>query len=471
MIQEITIENYKSIQSLSIELGRVTVFIGENGCGKSNILEAIALGSAAAADKLDNEFLAPRGIRVTEPKLMRSAFDVENLDKEIRVSFKPQNKEKISFILQHNNQSYSSWEYKLEGAALMDSFSKTETSTLISRSVKKEKEEISEYIRELDEISVQIDEIFITFEEKLGELDFDRAVLEKSLELVNKALNNLFSNSNLDIELIQNKVKEMQRTQNDYLKMVEELKIKANRQLEELNELEKINNDHILTLMGIKFGFLLFCIQFSFLKEFEKEGQIQPLGINGEGLFKYLRYLSQPQFKEKLDEIKEKLELIDWFDDFDIPDNLYPGERTLKIKDRYLDPDLEYFDQRSANEGFLFLLFYFCLFIGEETPKFFAIDNIDSSLNPRLCRRLIEELVELAKKHDKQVILTTHNPAVLDGLDLHDEEQKLYVINRKLSGCTRANRIFPLKAPEGKDPVRLSEAFLRGYIGGLPENF
>ena len=188
-------------------------------------------------------------------------------------------------------------------------------------------------------------------------------------------------------------------------------------------------------------------------------------------MFKYIQKLSQPQFKKKLDEIKEKLELIDWFEDFDIPDNLYPGERTLKIKDRYLDPDLEYFDQKSANEGFLFLLFYFCLFIGEETPKFFAIDNIDSSLNPLLCRRLIEEIVELAKKHDKQVILTTHNPAALDGLDLHDEEQKLYVISRKLSGHTRADQVFPPKAPEGKKPVRLSEAFLRGYIGGLPENF
>jgi AAA15 family ATPase/GTPase len=95
MIQEITIENYKSIQSLSIELGRVTVFIGENGCGKSNILEAIALGSAAAADKLDNEFLAPRGIRVTDPKLMRSAFDINNLDKEIKISFKYKNKDII----------------------------------------------------------------------------------------------------------------------------------------------------------------------------------------------------------------------------------------------------------------------------------------------------------------------------------------------------------------------------------------
>jgi AAA15 family ATPase/GTPase len=64
MIREIRIENYKSIQKLKLELGRVTVLIGENGCGKSNILEAIALSAAAACDRLDNEFLAPRGIRV-----------------------------------------------------------------------------------------------------------------------------------------------------------------------------------------------------------------------------------------------------------------------------------------------------------------------------------------------------------------------------------------------------------------------
>ena len=42
MITEIQIENYKSIQNLKINLGRVNVFIGENSCGKSNILEAIA---------------------------------------------------------------------------------------------------------------------------------------------------------------------------------------------------------------------------------------------------------------------------------------------------------------------------------------------------------------------------------------------------------------------------------------------
>ena len=55
MIGRIAIENYKSIESLTLDLGRVTVLIDANGSGKSNILEAIVLCSAAAT-KLDNEF-------------------------------------------------------------------------------------------------------------------------------------------------------------------------------------------------------------------------------------------------------------------------------------------------------------------------------------------------------------------------------------------------------------------------------
>jgi AAA15 family ATPase/GTPase len=419
MIQEITIENYKSIQSLSIELGRVTVFIGENGCGKSNILEAIALGSAAAVDKLDNEFLASRGIRVTDPKLMRSAFEVENLEKEIRISFILKKDVILNYSLSHKNDFYSSWFH---------------TSNIL----------------EIDDLSTQLTEIANDLHDIEYTLNEYKKIADK------KSIDNI--NNSREVE------KETRKRNIAIQDLTQDFNKRNNQLLRLRKEIEKK-----VFLDG--FDFLIFCLELTELKEFSKEGQIEPLGIKGQGLFKYLRYLSQPQFKEKLDEIKEKLELIDWFEDFDIPDNLYPGERTLKIKDRYLDPDLEYFDQKSANEGFLFLLFYFCLFIGEETPKFFAIDNIDSSLNPRLCRRLIQELVELAKKYDKQVILTTHNPAVLDGLDLDDQEQKLYVINRKRSGHTRADQISSPKPLEGQELVPLSEAFLRGYIGGLPKNF
>ena len=207
------------------------------------------------------------------------------------------------------------------------------------------------------------------------------------------------------------------------------------------------------------------------LRTFEKEGQIQPLGINGEGLFKLINFLSLDENQYKFNEIKKKLRLIDWFEDFEVPQNLAAMQTSIQITDRYLDTDLSYFDQRSSNEGFLFLLFYFTLFVSELTPKFFAIDNIDASLNPRLCRRLMQELVELAKKHDKQVIFTTHNPAILDGLDLDDDEQRLFVISRNQLGYTKARRILKPKPLEGQEPVKLSEAFLRGYIGGLPKNF
>ena len=57
MITEIKIENFKSLHDLTLDVGRFNILIGENGSGKSNILEAITLAAAAEANKLDNEFV------------------------------------------------------------------------------------------------------------------------------------------------------------------------------------------------------------------------------------------------------------------------------------------------------------------------------------------------------------------------------------------------------------------------------
>lgn len=349
MVQQITIENFKSIQSLTLELGRVNVFIGENGSGKSNILEAIAMGSAAAVNKLDNEFLSSRGIRVTDPQAMRSGFEKESFKKNIKVGFvRYQLSELLTFILKHVNDLYSTWE-------------------------------IEEIIKTPDEMKLR------------------------------KA----------DSSLLR---------------------------------------------------FLIYSPENYFLRRFEDESQITPLGIRGEGLFKLLSVIYEEK-PEQFQKIRKNLELIDWFEGFEIPDDLRFTERRIRIKDRFLEEGLAYFDQRSSNEGFLYLLFYFSLFISDYTPKFFAIDNIDNAMNPKLASRLVQQLTQLAKEHDKQVIMTTHNPAVLDGLDLKDDEQRLFVISRNKLGHTKALRIAHKSAPEGQEPVRLSEQFLRGYIGGLPKNF
>lgn len=383
MIKEIRIENYKSIQKLKLELGRVTVLIGENGCGKSNILEAIALSAAAAGDKLDNEFLTPRGIRETEPKLMRAAFDKDNVDKEIKISV---GENDFAYVLQNKNETYTKWTNQVEIKTIQK-----EAKNII---VNQLKDEISGKNYDKEEFLKKLDDIIIP------------TITTHSLD-----------------------------SKENYLKQ-----------------------------------FLIYSPEYQCLRNFREEGQIRPLGINGEGLFKLLTVLHLDKNKDRLNELKEKLKLIGWFKDFQIPNNLFIGEKAIQIEDRYLDQELT-FDQRSTNEGFLFLLFYFSLFISDDTPNFFAIDNIDASFNPRLCRRLLTELVSLAKKYDKQVILTTHNPAILDGFNLNDDEQRLFVIFRNKFGYTKSKRIFAPEPLEGVEPVRMSEAFLRGYIGGLPENF
>ena len=192
------------------------------------------------------------------------------------------------------------------------------------------------------------------------------------------------------------------------------------------------------------------------------------LGRTGKGLLPYLKELSKTdEGRQMLGKIKRNMQVIDWFEDLDMPESGLSQDSTLMLKDRYVDETLEFFDQRSANEAFLYLLFYFTLFISDETPSFFAIDNIEAALNPKLCKLVINKLSELAKEHGKQVILTTHSPFVLDGLDEITEEKRLFVVSRNSDGYTVVNRI----ADNKNKSIPLSEAWLKGYIGGLPNNF
>jgi energy-coupling factor transporter ATP-binding protein EcfA2 len=383
LIREIEIEGFKSIERLKLELGRVTVLIGENGCGKSNILEAIAFASAAHAGRLGHEFLASRGIRTPEPRLMRPAFDGAG-SAPMQITFLGNNDRRVTLGFSEDASStVPVW------TAEITAFDNTD--------------DVGSFIREM---------VANAFSQDPNASWIHRKALEDAYR------------AGLISGVVGDAVDE----------------------------------------------FLVFSPENSALRTFEREGQILPIGINGEGLFAHLRALERAGKVEVLSELNHRLDLIDWFSSFEIPADLGPGEHRLSIRDRYVATDV-LLDQRSANEGFLFLLFYYTLLLSPDTPKFFAIDNIDASLNPRLCARLMSDVVELAKRQDRQVVVTTHNPAVLDGLDLADDEQRLVVVSRTQRGTTRARRVPASRPIEGAPSQRLSEAFIRGFLGGLPDNF
>ncbi len=74
MLQQISVERFKSLVKLDLELGLVNVLIGANGSGKSNLLEAVGVLGAAAFGRVDDETLLRRGVRPGVPRLYKTAF-------------------------------------------------------------------------------------------------------------------------------------------------------------------------------------------------------------------------------------------------------------------------------------------------------------------------------------------------------------------------------------------------------------
>jgi energy-coupling factor transporter ATP-binding protein EcfA2 len=74
MLRSLAIEDFKSIEEQKIHLGQVNFFVGANGSGKSNLLEALGVLSAAADGRVDDGRLLERGVRPGVPSLYKTAF-------------------------------------------------------------------------------------------------------------------------------------------------------------------------------------------------------------------------------------------------------------------------------------------------------------------------------------------------------------------------------------------------------------
>lgn len=365
MLTTLTIKNFKSVADLKLDLGRINVFIGENGCGKTNILEALAMLAASwnVTRAVGTDDLYSRGCRVAKPSITFSSFKGRQPEASIQVDASLLGDIHVRNELWPKNADdiYAEWGF--------------------NQSIE------CGYRSPLD----------------------DEQARERWLEWIS-----------------------------DYL----------------------IFNLNIRALRGIA-----------------PESHKLPLGIHGEGLDVLIASFSPKERKRLL----QYTYFISWLDNIvlDKEDRYkFQGHKLgksasiLYFKDRFMRQRNNVFSAENANEGVLHVLFYLALFVSKRTPALLGIDNIETSLNPRLCRTLMKELGALAKESDKQALITTHNPAVLDGLNLHDDEQRLFVVYRGDEGDTRARRIkMKEKVEVDGETLMLSELWMRGYLGGIPQNF
>ncbi|MET3978728.1 AAA15 family ATPase/GTPase [Mucilaginibacter sp. UYP25] len=392
-LKKISINSYKSIVNDTIDLGRFNVFIGVNGCGKTNILEALATVGAERANDLTFEGLYSRGVRIARPDLILSSFLSDSQKSSIDIN--------LAFESNNNQEEYRC---SLTPANLNDIYTKW---------------------------------INLAEEELYPDL-----LLEYFGEIAR-------SNPGISGDSLLLKVNELIATRG----------LKKDRDFDSVISDYAIFDLNTKSLRGIT----------------STDSKKTPLGLNGEGLDILIGSFNRTERSH----LNKCLSFFDWLGEIiaDKDDKLKmlglkPGRSisTLYFRDKFMQDNNNTFSAENSNEGVLHVLFYLTLFISNKTPKLFAIDNIETALNPRLCQVLISELVKLSKDMGRQSLITTHNPAVLDGLNLLDDEQRLFEVFRDSEGKTKTRRI-KFKADLSDKKFKLSEMWLKGLLGAVPKNF
>ncbi|MDH2432646.1 AAA family ATPase [Pokkaliibacter sp. MBI-7] len=389
MIRTIQIDGFKSIATESVDLGSVNCFIGANGVGKSNILEAIGVLGAAANGKVDDESLLRRGVRPGMPRLYKTSFDGHRTPPAIGLRASSDGAEYRVSLLNPLEAPEPAWTYKTEHLS-------EGGRTLISGGV-----------RNRGHLSATAGLAAL----KMADIPPETVSAQLMLRLQNYAIYS--------------------------------------------------PNTPALRAMAV-----------------DPQSR-NPVGLSGGRLaeaFAELRKVVLEHDESLLDDV---LELIDWVADVDtttsagqiLSPSVAHSKYLMKFTDRFMGRSRNELTAYDASEGALYILFCAVLCLSPVAPKTFAIDNLDQALNPRLLTRLTSKLKSWLAHADnqRQMLFTVHNPAVLDGLDLDDNEVRLFVVERNNHGHTCVRRIElndDLRALNATYP--LSRLWLMGSLGAVP---
>ena len=394
MLEKLSVKTFKSLEDVTVELGLVNVFVGANGSGKSNLLEALGVLSAAAYGRVDDETLLSRGVRPGVPELYKSAFPVRPGTRiPPHLSFGASNADASYAVTLHSplRDPLPEWSFKSESWS-------GPTGKLVGRSP-------ASGAKRNPELGI---------------------AAWKAFEVSEGAA------------------------------------------LEFLKSLQR---------------YVIFSPATSVMRGVTPEPQPrQPVGLSGGNLPRAISSLiKQRRQDEHIAKVcSDLLELVDWAERIGVSRadrlSLSPSAATsdvvLRFHDRFMRKGSSPITAYDASEGALYALFLGVIAGHNKSPKLCAVDNADHGLNPRLARSLIECLCRwyLAANEPRQLLLTTHNPLVLDGLPLQDDRIRLFTVSRTNTGRTSVRRVVidDSLLERARREWSLSRLWVMGNLGGVP---
>lgn len=402
MIGSITIKGFKSVVEAEIPLGRLNVFVGANGSGKSVVLEALGVLGAAADGRVDDAALLRRGVRPGVPALYKNAFAAGGIPPVITFNARSSDSPPVIYDVSLDNlidKGGTPWRFTHELLAVGEG---RKARKYVSRSPGGAKLWGPQGRTQ-------------SFKPQ----DATRGVADTPNPLGDPPAS-------------------------------------------------------VRNFLGQLRNYSIYDPQTPVLRGIASEHTpLDPLGIGGGRL------------AEALDEvIKESgdlhafFELIGWAENFRVgpprPDFVAPSiaqqSAIVYFLDRFMREGRKSLSAYDASEGALYVLFALVLFRHARAPRIFAIENVDHALHPRLARKLVESMATLVKDQGRQVLLTTHNPLVLDALDLRDDDVRLFTVDRNKYGHTVVRRIPYSDALQKaqESGLTLSQMWTRGLIGAVP---
>jgi predicted ATPase len=398
LVRDVVIHGFKSFgERCEIELGRVNVFVGPNGCGKSALLEALGVLSATVGGQVEEMTLRARGVRPGVPALYKSSFKKSPYHR-LFITLRAANADCSYEVGLNNpvNKPTPAWEIKTE-------------------SLRRHGDVVRGYSRSARSRGLPVD---------------------RFTSLVSSA-----------------------RGRTDFL------------------ESEK-------RFLGALRNYAIFSPNTSVLRGTDPDlGQRIPVGLNGGRLAEAVQHLIRLYRMNGEHRLLDFISLIDWVEAAGVqaappnPSILAPTVPTtgltLSFVDRFMREGRNHLMAYDASEGALYVLFLAVLALHPDAPWVLAVDNFDHAMNPRLARavtRLFADCI-LQSSYPRQVLLTTHNPLVLDGLDLSNDEVRLFTLDRDSRGMTTVRRITvnaPLSDVESGKGPSLSRLWVMGRLGGMP---
>ncbi len=396
MIEQFTVRTFKTLDDVTVDLGLVNVFIGANGAGKSNLLEALGILSAAADGKVDDQSLLARGVRPGLPALYKSAFPASPGKKIPPHLFFGARSGSVRYeVTLHNplEEPAPAWRFKTE------LWKDEKDSTLVAR-----------------------------------------MPTDKSKRNPERGLAALEA---------------VQQTKGDALEF--------------------------LTLLQ---NYVIFSPTTSVLRGIVPETQPKhPVGLSGGNLPQAVHQLfwqsRADAFSREI--FQNVLQLTDWAksvgwsraDQLPLSPTAATSKEVIRFSDKFMRKGRNVLSGYDASEGALYALFLAVVAGHRRSPALCAVDNADHGLNPRLARSLFARLCQwhMNANNPHQILLTTHNPLVLDGLPLQDDRVRLFTVSRTVSGRTSVRRVkindsMLKKAEQGWS---LSRLWVMGHLGGVPD--